>query len=101
MRPADATRPVTAEELPRPYAATAAAPGESSMRIRSSTARVRGRRFVARYALPLEWWLMGPAMLVAVLVHGWASWSLPPVDSGLIAMAAALLAVLAPAVLRG
>ncbi|MES2494252.1 MAG: EAL domain-containing protein [Pseudomonadota bacterium] len=65
-------------------------------RIRSSTARVRGQRFVARHAIPLEWWMMGPAMLLAVLVHGWASWSLPPVPSGLMAMGATLMTLAAP-----
>ena len=43
---------------------------------------------------------MAPAMLIAVLIHGWASWSLPPVPSGIAAMAAALLAMLAPLALR-
>ncbi len=39
---------------------------------------------------------MGPAMLAAVLIHGWGSWSLPPVPSGIAAMAAALLALITP-----
>ncbi|WP_425491052.1 EAL domain-containing protein [Novosphingobium flavum] len=39
---------------------------------------------------------MGPAMLIAVLVHGWASWSLPPVTTGLIVIAAVVLTLLSP-----
>lgn len=69
-------------------------------RSRSSTARIRGRRFVARYAVPLEWWLMAPAMLAAVVIHGWASWSLPPVASGLMAMVAALATLGTPFAVR-
>ena len=58
------------------------------------TARIRSRRFVARYAIPLEWWLM------AVVIHGWASWSLPPVASGLMTLVAALIAAATPLAVR-
>ena len=51
---------------------------------------------MARYALPAEWWLIAPAMLAAMVIHGWASWSLPPVASGIAGMAAALLALITP-----
>ncbi len=67
---------------------------------RSLTARIRSRRFVARYAIPLEWWLMAPAMLMAVVIHGWASWSLPPVASGLMTLVAALIAAATPLAVR-
>ncbi len=73
-------------------------PGAS--RSRALTARVRGRRYVARHAVPLEWWLMAPAMLTAVVIHGCASWSLPPVASGFAAMVAALVALIAPLAAR-
>jgi len=69
---------------------------EADSRGRSTTARVRGHRFVARYAVPHEWWLMAPAMLMAAVIHGAASRSLPPVPSGLAVMAAALLTLLTP-----
>jgi diguanylate cyclase (GGDEF)-like protein/PAS domain S-box-containing protein len=57
---------------------------------------VRARRFVARYAIPFDWWMMAPIMLIAFVIHGWASWSLPPVASGVGAMLASLLALAAP-----
>jgi len=67
---------------------------------RASTARVRARRFIARYAIPLEWWMMAPIMLAAVVIHAWASWSLPPAPSGIAAMTAALLAFASPLAVR-
>ncbi|MDE2621305.1 MAG: hypothetical protein KGL54_14190, partial [Sphingomonadales bacterium] len=69
-------------------------------RSRATTARVRSRRFIPRYAIPSEWWMMAPAMLIAVLVHGSASRSLPPFVSGICVIAAALLALTAPLVAR-
>jgi len=67
---------------------------------RASTARVRARRFIARYAIPLDWWLMAPVMLAAFMIHGWASWSLPPVPSGIGAMIAALVTLVSPLAVR-
>ncbi|MBA3054594.1 MAG: EAL domain-containing protein [Sphingomonadales bacterium] len=76
------------------------APPEPSSRNRSSTARIRARRFVARYAIPLEWGLMAPAMLAAFVIHGWASWSLPPVPSGITAIVAAMILLFTPLAVR-
>jgi PAS domain S-box-containing protein len=67
---------------------------------RASTARVRARRFIARYAIPLDWWLMAPVILAAFMIHGWASWSLPPVPSGIGAMIAALVTLVSPLAVR-
>ncbi|MFC3594700.1 EAL domain-containing protein [Novosphingobium piscinae] len=69
-------------------------------RNRAATARVRAPRFIARYAIPTEWWAMAPAMLAAVLIHGWASRTLPPLFSGISAIVAALIAMTAPVVSR-
>jgi len=41
------------------------------------TAIVRGRRFVERNAIPPDWWLMGPVMVVVTLLNVVLSWSLP------------------------
>ena len=87
-------------EAPEPDSrpAPVLAPGRAGGR--ASTARLRPRRFVARYAIPLEWWMMAPIMLVAVVIHAWASHSLPPVPSGVAAIVAALLAFAAPLAVR-
>ncbi|WP_235982132.1 EAL domain-containing protein [Novosphingobium aerophilum] len=65
-------------------------------RNRATTARVRTHRYLPRYAIPQEWWVMAPAMLMAVLVNGSASRSLPPFVSGICAIVAAVLAMTAP-----
>ena len=44
--------------------------------------------------------MMAPIMLVAVVIHAWASHSLPPVPSGVAAIVAALLAFAAPLAVR-
>ncbi|MFC3173410.1 EAL domain-containing protein [Novosphingobium bradum] len=83
---------------PAPAAGRAGAAREGMGR--ASTARVRGRRFIARYAIPLEWWMMAPIMLAAFVIHAWASWSLPPVSSGIAALGSAILALGAPLAVR-
>ena len=87
------------ESTPEPAsaaAATAEGLAGAGGRNRASTARVRSRRFIARYAIPREWWLSGPAILLAMLIHAWASHSLPPPVSGACAIAAALLSLTTP-----
>ena len=73
---------------------------QPGQRTRASTARVRSRRFVARYAIPAEWWLMALAMLVAAVIHGAASRSLPPQISGIAVILAAMLVLSAPMAAR-
>ncbi|HET9629958.1 MAG TPA: EAL domain-containing protein [Novosphingobium sp.] len=87
-------------EAPEPEQRPVPATGPGRTGSRASTAPVRSRRFIARYAIPLEWWMMGPIMLAAVLIHAWASWSLPPVGSGIAAIVAALLAMCSPLAVR-
>ena len=93
----DAARPLT----PAPDTALATANSgpatvnSGSSRRAATTAKVRGKRYVQRYALPPEWWHMGPIMAIVMLGNGLTSWSLPSIVQGLICAAAIAVTLLA------
>ena len=93
----DAARPLTpAPDTALATANSGPAPVNSgSSRRAATTAKVRGKRYVQRYALPPEWWHMGPIMAIVMFGNGLTSWSLPSIVQGLtcsVAIAVALLA---------
>lgn len=86
----DVARPLTAAPNP-----PAPAVNSGSSRRSASTAKVRGKRFVQHYAMPPEWWHMGPIMAIVMLGNGLTSWSLPSLGQAAICAAAIALAMLA------
>ncbi|MCW1402304.1 PAS domain-containing protein [Novosphingobium sp. MW5] len=85
----DGARPLTAApNVPAP------AVNSGSSRRSASTAKVRGKRFVQHYAMPPEWWHMGPIMAIVMLGNGLTSWSLPSLGQAGICAAAMGLALL-------
>ncbi len=50
----------------------------------ATTAKVRGKRFVEHFAIPIDWWQIGPAMLLAGLGNALSSWSLPGLTCALL-----------------
>ena len=86
----DTARPLT----PAPDTAPPVVNSGSSRRA-ATTAKVRGKRFVQHFALPPEWWHMGPIMAIVMIGNALTSWSIPSLGQGLIcglAIAVALLA---------
>ncbi|MFM5931082.1 MAG: EAL domain-containing protein [Novosphingobium sp.] len=81
-QPVDAARGVA-----RPAPAAPDSGGDASVashsRKSATTARVRGKRFVERHAVPPEWWQMGLFMALTMLGAGLLSKSLPPLYSAL------------------
>ena len=56
----------------------------SASRKSATTAKVRGKRYVEHFAIPTDWWQIGPAMLLAAIANALNSWSFPGLISALV-----------------
>ena len=56
----------------------------SASRKSATTAKVRGKRFVEHFAIPPDWWQIGPAMLLAAVANSLHSWTFPGIFASIL-----------------